>query len=472
MKHNEYESINKHNDFRNRRRKSSWALPIAIIAIMALIGVSTWGYFQNKQLNALKIQMDNQYSRAFLDLTDYVDNVEVLLSKSLITSSTASTAGMLEEVWRQANLAQANIGQLPVAPPILEKTSNFLTQAGDMAFALNKKTLNGIALNDKEYDSLSKLHGYALALQKNLQGIETQINSGKMAWGGSSGGPRLLSTKKASDPQTSQMENVDKNFQEYPSLIYDGPYSDHMLKSKPLGLKNVKITADKAREIIRRSLGDDKIQEIRKLDDNTTSSIKTFRFKVLFKNSPEEQGAEIEITQQGGQIYSILRNRNIGKYTLTMDTAKKAAATYLSKNGFKNMKDTYYQKTDGTAVICYAYIQDDVIVYPDLVKVEIALDNGEILGLESKGYLYNHRERDIPSANLTLEQARQKLNNRINVTSQRRAIIPTDFKTEKYCYEFKGKADDRDFIIYINAMTGAEEDVLLLITSENGTLTM
>jgi len=464
--------MNNHKDVQERKRRGSWAIPIAIIAIMSLIGVSTWGYFQNKQLNALQIQMNNQYSRAFLDLADYVDNVEVLLAKSLITSTPVSTSTILEDVWRQANLAQTNMGQLPVSPPVLEKTSNFLTQAGDMAYALNAKTLKGTALSDKEYESIKQLHGYALSLQKSLHGIENQINAGKMTWGGKTGGARLLSTSKANDPQSSQMENVDKNFQEYPSLIYDGPYSDHMLKSKPLGLKNEKVSVDKAKELVKKMVGSDKVEEITKLDDNTTGSIKTFRFKVKYKNSTTEQGAEIEITQQGGQVYSMLRNREIAKDTLNMDAAKKVAAAFLTKNGFKNMKDTYYQKTDGTAVICYAYTQDNVMVYPDLVKVEIALDNGEILGVESKGYLYNHRKRDIPSAKITMEEARQKINNKINITSQGRAIIPTDFKTEKYCYEFKGNVDDRDFIVYINALTGAEEDVLMLITTEDGTLTM
>lgn len=312
-----------------------------------------------------------------------------------------------------------------------------------------------------------------MSLQKNLHGIENQINAGKMNWGETtSRASKVQSVSKNNDPQTSQIENLDKNFQEYPSLIYDGPYSDHMLKSKPVGLNDKKVSVKEAQDIVKKFLGSDKIQEIKKLDDNGTGSIKTYRFKVIYKNSTEEQGAEIDVTQQGGQVYWMLRNRDFAKDTLTMEAAKKAASAFLTKNGFKNMKDTYYQKTDGTAVICYAYSQDNVMVYPDLVKVKVALDNGEIVGIESKGYLYNHTKRDIPSAKLTLEEARNKINNRLNITSQGRAIIPTDFKTEKYCYEFKGKSDDRDFIIYINAQTGAEEDVLMLITTENGTLTM
>ncbi len=473
MEQSEYESLNNHNnDYWRKKKRMPWSVPVAIIAVLALAGVSTWGYYQNKQLGDLRVLMENQYSRAFIDLADYVDNVEVLLAKSMVTSTPKSTSVILEEVWREANLAQTNMGQLPVAPPILEKTSNFLTQVGDMAFALNNKTMNGQDLSDKEYDAIQKLHGFAISLQNSLHGIENQINSGKMAWG-SAGGPRNLSTRNTVDTQTSQFENIEKNFQEYPSLVYDGPYSDHMMKVKPVGLKNQKVDAGKAGEIVRKVFGNDKIKDIQQLDSNKESSIKTFRFKVIFNSSSkEEDSAQIDITQQGGQIYWMLRDRNVSDGKISMDAAKKAASNFLAKNGFSNMKDTYYMKVDGVATICYAYSQSDVIVYPDLIKVKVALDNGEVLGVEAKGYLYNHKKRDIPQAKITVEQAKALINNRLSIESESKAIIPTDFKTEKYCYQFQGKIGDQKFIIYISALTGEEEDVLLLMDTEDGTMTM
>jgi germination protein YpeB len=456
--------------FNNRRR--SWAAPVVAIALLALVGVSLWGYYQNRQLKRYQVLMANQYNRAFIDLTDYVDNVEALMAKSLVTATPVGTSKMLGEVWRQTNLAQSNMGQLPVAPPVLEKASNFLTQAGDMAYSLNTKTMNGIPLNDKEYAALKKLHGYAVSLQKNLQGIENQITSGKMSWSSFTNKGKFMITSTSKDPQTSQIENIDKTFQEYPTLIYDGPYSDHMLKSKPQGLGSKKVTAAEAKNIATNFIGKDKVRDVKQLDSNDLGNIKTYRFNVFYKNAKNGEAAEVNVTQQGGQIYSLLRNRSIGKDTINMTQAKKLSKDFLSSKGFPNMVDTYYQKVDGTAVISYAYNQNGVIIYSDLIKVKIALDDGEIIGVESKGYLYNHKVRSIPNTTLTIEQARTKVSNRINIARQGRAIIPTNFKTEKYCYEFMGKVDGRDFIVYINALTGAEEDVLMLVTTDNGTLTM
>ena len=50
-------------------------------------------------------------------------------------------------------------------------------------------------------------------------------------------------------------------------------------------------------------------------------------------------------------------------------------------------------------------------------------------------------------------------------------MIPTEWKTEKFCYEFKGKIENIDFIAYINAETGEEEDILIITNTPNGTLT-
>ena len=59
------------------------------------------------------------------------------------------------------------------------------------------------------------------------------------------------------------------------------------------------------------------------------------------------------------------------------------------------MKETYYLKQDGIVTINYAYKQDEVTVYPDLIKLKVALDNGEIMGIETKGYLNSHEKRKI-----------------------------------------------------------------------------
>ena len=50
-----------------------------------------------------------------------------------------------------------------------------------------------------------------------------------------------------------------------------------------------------------------------------------------------------------------------------------------------------------------------------------------------------------------------------------RAISPI---VEELSEEFKGRVDDREFLFYINVETGKEEDILVILNSDEGTLTM
>ena len=63
------------------------------------------------------------------------------------------------------------------------------------------------------------------------------------------------------------------------------------------------------------------------------------------------------------------------------------------------------------------------------------------------------------------------MNRDLQISSEGLAIIPTEFQTEILCYEFKGKVDDKEFLVYINAENGREEDILIIINTPNGTLT-
>ena len=165
-------------------------------------------------------------------------------------------------------------------------------------------------------------------------------------------------------------------------------------------------------------------------------------------------------------------NRTVNNEVISQDDANEKGKEYLNTHGFENMKETYYLKQDGIVTINYAYVKDNVVIYSDLIKVKVALDNGEVLGIETTGYLNNHTDRDVNNVKISKEEAKKTINKDLNIISEGLAIIPTEYKTEILCYEFKGKVDDREFLVYINAENGREEDILVITNTPNGTLTM
>jgi spore germination protein len=265
--------------------------------------------------------------------------------------------------------------------------------------------------------------------------------------------------------------NINENFGEYEGLIYDGAFSEHMESNEKKGLTGDNIDEETAKNVAINFIGNDRIKEINNNGLVTNGNIDCYDFSAKLNNSDDSNQLNISISQKGGHIVLMNYNRNIENEVVSQEDANKIGQDFLTSKNVTNMKPTYYLKQAGIVTINYAYEQDGVIIYPDLIKLKIALDNGEILGIESSGYLNNHIERTISKPKISEEQAKDSLNKNLKITSSDLAIIPTEWKTEIFCYEFKGKINDTDFLVYINAETGKEENVLIIIETPNGILT-
>jgi spore germination protein len=441
--------------------------------VIVLIGaVSIWGIYQYKHAANLRQELDNQYNRAFYDMVGYVNNVDTLLAKSMISTTTTKTAGTLQEAWRQANLAQTNLGQLPVSQPVLASTSKFLTQIGDLSYTLNTQSIKGKELSGDQYKTVERLYKLSNSLKKSLGELQNDLGTGRLKWGELASKGTSLFSKTSANNSMKKMESISSTFQDYPTLIYDGPFSDHMTSSEAKGLTGDTVNSEEAKKRIKKFLGEDKVQDIADAGKNDSGPIKSFSFTVAFKGAPKDQKANLGVSQKGGHIMWMLYNRPVKESKIDMNKAKQIGRDFLNSKGYKNMEDTYYLTQDNVATINYAYRQNGVTVYPDLIKLKVALDNGEIIGIESNTYLSNHTERKIPTPKISANDAKKKINTKLQLHGSGLAIIPTTYKKEIFCYEFKGKLNNNDFIVYINAETGEEEDILMIVNTPNGVLTM
>ena len=128
-----------------------------------------------------------------------------------------------------------------------------------------------------------------------------------------------------------------------------------------------------------------------------------------------------------------------------------------------------YLKSQNMVTISFAATQDNVLIYSDLIKVKVALDNGEIMCFEANGYVFNHKERNI-LASKSVEEAKNVLYSDLKIDSQRLCIIPTDTKDEVLAYEFRGTIDDKTFLVYVNANNLTEEKIYILLDTPGGTI--
>ena len=441
---------------------------LSIITIFLVVIVCLIAVLINKQKEA-KMASENSYNMAFYELVDYVQNVETYLAKSLISSTPEHGAETLTNVWREANLAQAYLSQLPIESQELENTEKFLNQVSDYSYSLSRKNIYNESLTDEDLKNLKELHTYSVELENTLNQLSDDINTGRIKWNELTKKGTTAFAQQVSTSSLDGFSSLEENFHEYSGLIYDGAFSEHLTSSEKKGLTGEDIDEETAKQKVIEFIGNDNVKEIESLGYSENATIPEYNFSV---KTTSEDNISISISKKGGHIVYMNSNRSVNTEIISQEDANAKGKEFLSNHGFKDMKETYYLKQDGIVTINYAYTQNDVVIYSDLIKVKVALDNGEVLGIETTGYLNNHTQRDVSNVKITSDEAKKILNKDLEINYEGLAIIPTEYQTEILCYEFKGKVDDREFLVYINAENGREEDVLIITNTPNGILTM
>lgn len=441
------------------------------ILILLVIATVVLGVFLYRQRTEYVIQTENQYNLAFYELIDYIDDVENYLAKAIVSSSAENGAKTLMHVWREANLAQVYLSQLPISSNELANTSKFLNQVSEYSYSLATKCINNEKLTDEELNNLQNLYDYSTNLTVTLEQLLNDMGSGNISWKELTKDTDTALAQQVDNLSGASFSNLDKNFGEYEGLIYDGAYSDHIESAEKKGLTGNEISEEEAKNIVKEFVGNERIEEINSNGLIENGNIVVYDFSIKIKDGDNNNPMSISISKTGGHIILMNYNREIAEEKMSQEEANNKGKEFLESRNFANMKETYYLKQGNAVTINYAYEQNGVVVYPDLIKLKIALDNGEILGIETSGYLNNHEERNIPTAKISEGEAKQNLNKNLEITSSGLAIIPTEWKTEIFCYEFKGKVNDKDFIVYINAENGREENILVIIDTPNGILT-
>ena len=449
-------------------RKRNFKKIIYFLAIFLIIVIMVLSYNLYKKNRESTLTNENLYNQSLYELVYYMDNVKNYLAKATISTSASNGAETLTNVWREANLAQTYLSMLPIQAHELENTEKFLNQVSDYSYSLSRKNFKGENLNEEDLENLQELHKYSIEINDVVNQISFDLNAGNLKWKDLTDNRDVDFAQQVS-ADFNLASSLEENLHQYSGLIYDGAYSEHIVSKEKKNIKGENLTEDEAKDKAIEIIGKNNIKEISNYGFSENASVPSYTFNIKNKN---EDNITISISKIGGYIVYMNSDRQVNAENLEFEEAAKKGNDYLEQKGFHNMKQTYYMKNNGIMTINYAYSQNGVIMYPDLIKIKVALDNGQILGIETMGYLNNHTERNNLKVNISKEQARERLNKKLNIKSEVLAVIPTEWKTEILCYEFKGKVEDTEYLVYINAENGEEEQILIITNTPNGQLAM
>ncbi|SHH32877.1 germination protein YpeB [Tepidibacter thalassicus] len=422
-----------------------------------------WGATQYSQKIGYKRYLDAQYQRMFYELIGNVETIQSDLSKVNVSTSTKQNVIILNDIMNQSYSAQEKMSQLPLNHVALGKTEKFLTQVGDYTVTLAKEAIDDKKLDEKERKKLYELQKNAQYLSEELGELQRNIAKGEVEFFDVVAKSNKKLQKSNKNIMATSMIRIEERMNETPELIYDGPFSEHIGNIKPR-LKGQKIDKNKAKEIALKFLKEKNVKDLTYDGRLKNAHIPGY----VFKNDE----ITLVVSETAGKIVWMIDTRNITEPTIKKEEALNIAKTFLDKKGYKNMVPTYSLRYDGTTTFNFSYKQEGVVVYPDLIKVKVALDKGDIVGFESQGYLVSHYDRKMGTPKVSVDQASKSIIKGAKIFKSRLAIIPTEGKKEKLCYEFKVKYENRNFLIYVDAITGKQQKIFELIKNENGTLTM
>ena len=451
------------------RRRTAFTI-ISLLAVAA-VAAGAFGVVTKQRLDDDERYIAANYRHAFAEVVSGVSDMDTALQKSLLVTSPSMAGAVCTEVYGKAATAKMALGIMPYSSSDLEKTSGFIGRVGDYAYALSRKAAKGESFSQEEKDNLRALSETATLLAQNLNSLQNEMGSGTVSM------EQYAKTVESFDrseeeilPQTlgDGLSSVEQEFPEVPTLIYDGPFSEHLEGLKPLMLEGLaEIDENVGRQAAAKFLG--VRPELVYPAGELLADIASFSYETKLRGNV----TRLTVSKQGGIVYQVIGSRAVEQAQISAKEAMDAAKKFLERRGYTNMRESYYMINNNILTANFAYTESGVVCYPDLIKVRIAMDDSSLESFDATGYLKSHRARTIPAAGISEESAKAKVPSDLNIINVNKTIIPSAGKNEVFCYEFECEdANAQRFLIYANAETGEQEKIFILLQDENGTLTI
>lgn len=435
------------------------------LLVVGAIGLGYWGYQEHQEKNAVLIHAENNYQRAFHDLTYQMDLLHEKIGTTLAMNSKKSLSPALADVWRITSEARGQVGQLPLTLLPFNKTEEFLSNIGKFSYQTAVRDLGNDPLTEEEFSTLEKLYNQSNDIRTELRRVQHLVLKNNLRWmdvelaiasGKENADNTIIDGFKTVEKHAT---GFDEENLEDPALVSFQEKDENYEH-----LEGKQISKEEAISLAKTYSGIDEPTNVSVTKNGEGASYGFYN--VTLKNGKDSE-ATLDITKKGGYPIWFIHHRPIKSEQLSLNEAMMKAEQFLKKHQYKNLEMTDSVQYDSVGLFTFVTLKDGVRVYPDSIKVKVALDDGNIVGFAANDYLKNNRDDEIETPHLSLEDAKQYLNPNVTIMEDRLAIIENELGEKVLCYEFIGtmKHDDT-YRIYINAENGIEEKVEKLQKAE------
>lgn len=405
-------------------------------------------------------KLENVYQSNLYSLIDSVNNLENKLSKTISANGSTYQRKTLLEASQNASEAEISIASLPLSQSDIQDTVKMVNQISGYTTTLADNLAKGGTLSEDEISTLTRVHESVVDLQNQLNEFARKMERGYSILDAS------LDIDTDSNGFSRAISSLKNNDIEYPTMIYDGPFSDSVVNSNIKGLKGDKISKEEAAT---------KLEELYKnavkidYQGETNGKFSTYNYRVT--NSNEEE-LYIQMTQIEGHILTISGAGENGAQTIDYEAAKNIALEFAKENGIEDGEVVWNDTIKEDVYLNIAPKENGIILYPDLVKVKVNLVSGTVVGYDATSYFTNHTARTLSKGSLSLADAKAKVPSKFTIENARYVLSPLDYNREVVCVEVEATGEGSTYYFYYNVNDGSLENVLKVIETDDGNLLM
>ena len=447
-----------------REKKMSTAqkmMPILIIGCVALaiaLGATLIAFFQLKKNNKQSSQtLESVYSSSYYSMVDSVNNLQVNADKFETLASSSSQRAILKDMEQDCAYIVAGLSVLPIDAENSNSAIKFFNQVSGMCEAYITTIDKGESLSTEQLLLVDKAE-YALSIIKSKLNTHNDLVR--------KGNYEFITAGVFDDKGVTQFSNsigdLTSNEVDYPTMIFDGPFSASLENKEIRGLSKEEITQQQAHDYLKNVVFVGEDVDIEYLRE-TSGDFITYDFRVV-RNDIDYMA---QVTKRQGLLLTLSGYATTEQPNIASEKAQELAEAFAEKVGFGKLVTTWLEVKDNIAYINLAPTQDDIVLYPDLVKVKVDMFAQNVVGFEAKNYAFNHVERNFETS-ITIEDAEKELGFDYIVLNTRKAIITLENEVEAVVYEFACERIGGLYYYYVDANTGKLVEILKVVES-NGT---
>lgn len=447
----------------NRTKKKSNAQkvqPVLIVTIVSLLIILTCvliAYYQVYKSNKQNANiLEGVYTSSYYSMVDNVNNLSVDLAKYSTQSTAKSKMSTLQDVQTDCNYILAGLSVLPIDEENVISATKFFNQVNGVSEVYLSQLASGESLSVEQELIFDKINMVVGKIKANFN----KQNEGMYDTGFNFVDASIFDNTGMNELSMGMGDLTNASI-DYPAMIFDGPFSTALETTIVKGLPENEISLEEANQYLQNVVYKNRQVKIT-FEKETDGDLATYDFIVEI----EGKKFNAQVSKRGGLLITLSGYVEGGDSIINAEQAIEMATNFANNIGFENMESVWVETHDNVSYVNLAPVENDVIMYPDLVKVKVDLTAQEIIGFEAVNYALNHVERSV-EFNAMVEDCEKLLGFDYNVLKVSKAIIRLDSGKEIATYEFITERIDGTYFYYIDANSVEIAKTMKLVTIKN-----